>query len=120
MNMGAPARALKQARDQNFFRPQHKAAYRAYPLPVTAQAVHAAPDVHEPVFAAVQGRVSHRAHQFTIFKFGGTNRAGLGIAGHAFTLALAFAPAATRPNSPRGYAYTEKEGIAEPEQNDPY
>jgi hypothetical protein len=120
--MGAAARPLKHARDQNFFVAQHKAADRAHPLPVPEQTVHAAPDVHEPVPAAVQGRESRGTHQFAFFKFGGTNRAGLRIAGHAFAFGLVPAASARTPetHSPRGYAYAEKEGIAEPEQNDPY
>ena len=63
MNMCAVAWALKEAADEDVVPLEQKAADRANAIPVTADAVEAAPDVHEAVFAAVKGRKGHRAHK---------------------------------------------------------
>jgi hypothetical protein len=119
MNVGTAAGVRKEAGNENFTVLQNHAADRAYPHPVSVKAVNAAPDMHETVFAAVQGRKGGRAHQFAFVKPGAANRTGLGISGQTFAFGFQI-PAFPERRSPGGYAYAEKEGIAEPEQNDPY
>ena len=117
MNMGTAARAFKEAGDENLGPSKDNAANRAYPLPISPQAVYAAPDMHEPVFTAVQGRESRRAYQFSGVQLGRTHRAGLGFTGKAFTWRLR--PLSFSGGSSQGReADTDKESIAEPEQGD--
>ena len=125
MDMGTAAPAFKEAGDKDLVFFEDYAADRAYPVPVSAEAVNAAADVHEAVFAAVQGREGQRAYQLSVFQFGGTYRAGLGIAGLTFGAGLELA-APVEPAVPPaacsqgGDTYTEKKGIAKPEQDDSY
>jgi len=84
------------------------------------EAVDAAFDMHEPVFTAVHGGEGERFYQFAFDQFGGTYGAGLGFAGETLGSWLAAPlPAETAAVSPRGDAYAEKEGKAEPEQSYP-
>jgi len=126
MDMGTAARAFKETRNEDIVFFKNYAADRAYPVPVSVKAVHAAPDVHEPVFAAVEGWEGEGTDELSVLQFGGTYRTGLGIAGCAFSPGLkAAAPAgAAAPqvgcSSQDGDAYAKKKRIAEPEQDNPY
>ena len=119
--MGAAARTLKEAADKNFVSFKNNAADRALPIPLSNEAVNAAPDVHEPVSAAVQGGESQGFYQLSVLQFGAAYRAGLGISGCAFTTGFGTA-AAPEPDSlypsPGGDTHAEEEGIAEPKQDD--
>jgi hypothetical protein len=53
MNMGTPARAFKEPGNQDIAAVQNYSTNRANPVPVAANAVKAAANVHEPVFPAV-------------------------------------------------------------------
>ena len=124
MDMGTAARTLKKTGNKDLVMPKDYTADRALPVPVSLEAVNTAPDVHEPVFAAVQGREGQGANQLPLLEFCGTNRAGLGIPGSAFKAGLK-AAASPEPYSPSqsskgGDTHREKEGIAKPEQDDPY
>jgi len=124
MNMGAAAGAFKQAAYKDFVSSKDYDTNRALPFPAAVKAVNAAPDVHEAVFTAVQGGKGQGANQLPVLQFRGTYRAGLGIAGHAVTAGLG-AAAAAGPESPSQSGesrnpHAEKEGIAKPEQDDPY
>ena len=80
--------------------------------------------MHEAIFAAVQGREGMRTDELPFFQFGGTYRSGLGIAGCTFTAGFGAAasagPDSPSPSSPCGDTHVEKEGVAKPEQDDPY
>jgi hypothetical protein len=85
MNMGAAARALKEAGDENIVSSKDDSANRTHTVAITLQTVNAAPYVHEAVFAAVQGGKSRGTNHLPVVKFCRANRAGMGIAGHTFT-----------------------------------
>ena len=121
MDMTAAARAFKKAANKDFQPLKNSAADRAYPIPVSAKAVRASPDVHEAIFAAVHRRKGRRADQLPAVQLGGADRAGLGVAGRAFAFGLkALALAEPLSASPGRDAIAEKQGIAKPEQDDPY
>jgi 16S rRNA (cytidine1402-2'-O)-methyltransferase len=118
MDMGTAARALKKAGDKNVVPAKNRSADRAYPVPVPAEAVNTAPDVHEPVFTAVQRRKGRGTYHLPIDKPGGTYRADLWITWYAFASG-SDTPASAETASKRGdSSYAEKKGIAKPEQND--
>ena len=118
MYMGAAAGAFEKAGNKNFVLSENCSADRAYTIPFAAKAVDAATDVHEAVFAAVQRRKGRGTYQFPVVKFGGTYRTNLRFTGNSFIAGLED-PAAAETASRNGYpSNTEKEGIAEPEQND--
>jgi len=70
MDMGAAAGAFKKPGNEDFVFFEDFAADRANAVPVSVEAVDAAPYMHEPVFAAVQGRKGQGADQFPLFQFG--------------------------------------------------
>ena len=53
MDVRTPARALKEAADEDIAASKQNAADGAHAISVSADAVKAAPNVHEAVFAAV-------------------------------------------------------------------
>jgi len=69
MDMGAASGAFKETADEDFGVFQDYSADRAYPFPISPETVNTAPDMHEPVFAAVHGWESQGAHQFTVLQF---------------------------------------------------
>ena len=66
MYMGTAAGAFKQAGNEDFVFSENYAADRAYPGSIAPEAVKAALDVHEAIFAAVQGGKGGRAYQFPL------------------------------------------------------
>ena len=79
--------------------------------------------MHEAVFAAVHGGEGEGTYQLPVIEFGGAYRADLGVARCAFAFGFG-AAALTEPKpfaaSHGGKAQTQKQGIAKPEQDDPY
>jgi hypothetical protein len=118
MYVGTPG-AVEHAADKEFVVPEAGSADGAYPGPIFLQAIGAAPDVHEPVFAG-KGGEGHGFNQFALFEPGGTDRAGLGGAGDALPARgpLPFMPFGMAGTYAAGKA--EKEGVAKPEQHYPY
>ena len=104
MDMGTAARPLKEAANEDFAFLQNQAADRAYAVPVSPEAVHAALDVHEPILAAVQGRKGRGKYQNPLFQFGGAHRTGLGIAGHSFGAGFELPASAGANHRPIGRA----------------
>jgi len=119
MDVGAAAGTLEKAGNQDFVGTQYFAAYGADPIPVALETVNAAFDVHESVFAAVKGREGQGAYQFAVVQFCGADRAGLGLAGHAYAPGFN-APASVLAGytSPGRNTHIEKKGITKPEQYD--
>ena len=124
MDMGTAAPAFKEAGDEDFVSFEDYTADRTYAAPVSAKAVNAAADVHETVFAAVQGRESQGADQLPVLQLGGTYRTGLRITGRTFSpgfeVVASAGPDSPSPSSPCGNPHVEKESIAEPEQDNAY
>jgi hypothetical protein len=75
MNMRTPPHTLKKPRDQDFVSRKNRPADRANPFTFTVKTVHAAPDVHKPVIAAIRGGESLGAYQLAFGKLRGTDRA---------------------------------------------
>jgi hypothetical protein len=118
MDMGSAAGAFEHAGDEDFVGPEDSAADRAGSLPVAVEAVDAASDVHEPVFAPVEGGEGRGFDQFAFVELGRTDRAGLGGAGEAFASGPdVFPPSVAVMAKGRSfYPYVEKESITEPEE----
>jgi hypothetical protein len=118
MDMGT-ARPLKDTGDEDLVFLEPGAAYRAYPGPVSVQAIGTAFDVHKPVFTGKR-RVRQGFDQFSFFQPGGTDRAGLGSAGNSRTPGrfFGFPPfPAVKTEIPQG---GKKKGIPKPQEGDPY
>jgi len=113
MDVGTAARAFKKAGDENFFSVQNDAADRAYPVAISAKAEDAAFYVHEPVFAAVYGRVGYGAYKFPLREFGRTYGADLGFSRH--TCSPGSEAVFPGQASPGGNTHADEEGITEPE-----
>jgi hypothetical protein len=118
MHVGTPG-TVEHAADKEFIVSQQGSADGTHPGPVSLQTIDAALEVHQPVPAGKGGK-GHGFDQFTFFKTGGTDRAGLGRAGDAFP------PGASFPSMPfgvtraRSAGKAEKKGVADPEQHYPY
>ena len=61
MDMGTAAGALEEAGNEDFVQFKNFFANRTYPVPLSNDAIKAAPDMHEPVFAAVSWREMPRS-----------------------------------------------------------
>ena len=70
MDMGTAAGPLKEAGNQDLVLSENQAADRTYPFTASAQAVNAAPYMHESVFAAIDRRESRRFYQLPLVQFG--------------------------------------------------
>jgi hypothetical protein len=81
MYVGTAAAALEHPGNEDFVVPQGSAADRAAPEAVPLQAIYAAPDVHETVFAAGKGRKRLGFYQIPFIQPGGTDRTNLGVPG---------------------------------------
>ena len=66
MDMGTAARTLEKPGNEDFVCFKNRAADRAYPGPISPEAVNAAPDMHKPVFPPVQGREGQGTYQFSV------------------------------------------------------
>jgi hypothetical protein len=94
MNVGAAVGAFKHSGYEDVVVIKLDAADWTDPGAAAAKAEGAAPDVHEPVLAAGEGREGLGFYQLAFVQTGGTNRADLGFAGEAASFAgqLPFGP----------------------------
>ena len=68
--MGTAAPAFKKTGNEDFIVFENFAADRAYPVTVSFETVDTSADVHETIFAAVQGGEGQGADQLPVFQFG--------------------------------------------------
>jgi len=66
MHVGTAARTLEKAGNQDLVVFKNYSADRAYTVAIATEAVKAAFDVHEAVFASVQGRKGCGAYHFAV------------------------------------------------------
>ena len=91
MDVNALAGTFKNAGNQNFFSYQTLLADRTKAFAAAAaQTVGAAPDVHEPVFAAGHGGESEGIDSFSIVQLGGTYGTGFWLAWFGLGFCLCF------------------------------
>jgi hypothetical protein len=134
MDMRTPPRSLIKPRDQDFICLKNRTADRADSIARTVKAVNTAPDVHEPLLAAIRGGENCRAYQFPFGKLPGTYRASLGgitVTGRNFAFwffvilftvlsAILFTLIILRTLLPGDNAKSDKKGKTQPEQGSPY
>ena len=81
VDMGVAVGALEHTRHEDAFNAQGSAAYGAGSLQFPVDAVHAAADVHQAVFAPGNGRKGQRFDQIAFCQHSRADGANLGITG---------------------------------------
>ena len=114
MNMRSPAYALEKPGNEDFVSGKNRAADRANPVAISAEAVYAAAYMHEAVFASVQRGEGMGADQLANIQLCRADRAGLGFTGNTLSTGFSAASSQVETVSKSRDTYCKKKGIAEP------